>query len=85
MTVVDLIPRIFLASEDIDRTPECLKAPDNPSSVDVGCATTYTAATSLYAFFMSTWNALLNYHTHLEEEYANYRKPPDGADSMTRQ
>ncbi|GFV64534.1 uncharacterized protein TNCV_4965151 [Trichonephila clavipes] len=21
-----------------------------------------------------------NYHTHLEEEYANYRKPPDGAD-----
>ncbi|GBL98445.1 hypothetical protein AVEN_187772-1 [Araneus ventricosus] len=20
-----------------------------------------------------------NYHTHLEEEYANYRKPPDGA------
>ncbi|GFV75495.1 RNA-directed DNA polymerase from mobile element jockey [Trichonephila clavipes] len=22
-----------------------------------------------------------NYHTHLEEEYANYRKPPDGADS----
>ncbi|GFW88193.1 uncharacterized protein TNCV_3500821 [Trichonephila clavipes] len=23
----------------------------------------------------------LNYHTHLEEECANYRKPPDGADS----
>ncbi|GFV89541.1 hypothetical protein TNCV_5016591 [Trichonephila clavipes] len=23
---------------------------------------------------------LMNYHTHLEEEYANYKKPPDGAD-----
>ncbi|GFV63125.1 transposable element Tcb1 transposase [Trichonephila clavipes] len=22
----------------------------------------------------------VNYHTHLEEEYANYRKPPDGTD-----
>ncbi|GFW85263.1 hypothetical protein TNCV_3250031 [Trichonephila clavipes] len=26
--------------------------------------------------------AMNNYHTHLEEEYANYRKPPDGADSV---
>ncbi|GFT42751.1 BRCA1-associated protein [Trichonephila clavipes] len=26
----------------------------------------------------------LNYHTHLEEEYANYRKPPDGVDSHLR-
>ncbi|GFW36408.1 uncharacterized protein TNCV_3713261 [Trichonephila clavipes] len=25
---------------------------------------------------MTCWN----YRTHLEEEYANYRKPPDGAD-----
>ncbi|GFV70709.1 BRCA1-associated protein [Trichonephila clavipes] len=25
-------------------------------------------------------DATENYHTHLEEEYANYRKPPDGAD-----
>ncbi|GFX27451.1 transposable element Tcb1 transposase [Trichonephila clavipes] len=25
-----------------------------------------------------------NYHTHLEEEYANYRKPPDGADSTSQ-
>ncbi|GFW90003.1 acyl-CoA synthetase family member 2, mitochondrial [Trichonephila clavipes] len=24
-----------------------------------------------------------NYHTHLEEEYTNYRKPPDGADSTS--
>ncbi|GFX15682.1 acyl-CoA synthetase family member 2, mitochondrial [Trichonephila clavipes] len=23
-----------------------------------------------------------NYHTHLEEEYENYRKPPDGADTF---
>ncbi|GFV38455.1 uncharacterized protein TNCV_4393361 [Trichonephila clavipes] len=23
-----------------------------------------------------------NYHTHLEEEYANYKKPPDGADTF---
>ncbi|GFV49220.1 retrovirus-related Pol polyprotein from transposon 412 [Trichonephila clavipes] len=25
-----------------------------------------------------------NYHKHLEEEYANYRKPPDGADSTSQ-
>ncbi|GFV62509.1 acyl-CoA synthetase family member 2, mitochondrial [Trichonephila clavipes] len=25
-----------------------------------------------------------NYQTHLEEEYANYRKPPDGADSTSQ-
>ncbi|GFU81030.1 transposable element Tcb2 transposase [Trichonephila clavipes] len=25
-----------------------------------------------------------NFHTHLEEEYANYRKPPDGADSTSQ-
>ncbi|PRD22696.1 UNVERIFIED_CONTAM: hypothetical protein NCL1_48445 [Trichonephila clavipes] len=25
-----------------------------------------------------------NYHTHLEEEYANYREPPDGADNTSQ-
>ncbi|GFV07966.1 BRCA1-associated protein [Trichonephila clavipes] len=25
-----------------------------------------------------------NYHTHLEEEYANYNKPPDGADCTSQ-
>ncbi|GFS97353.1 HTH_Tnp_Tc3_2 domain-containing protein [Trichonephila clavipes] len=31
-----------------------------------------------------TWcGNLLNYHTHLEEEYANYRKPPDDAESTS--
>ncbi|GFU48899.1 transposable element Tcb1 transposase [Trichonephila clavipes] len=25
---------------------------------------------------------LKNYHTHLEEEYGNYKKPPDGADKL---
>ncbi|GFU41094.1 BRCA1-associated protein [Trichonephila clavipes] len=30
----------------------------------------------------SCWIMLCkNYHTHLEEEYANYKKPPDGADT----
>ncbi|GFW32495.1 lig_chan-Glu_bd domain-containing protein [Trichonephila clavipes] len=29
-------------------------------------------------------DVLENYHTHLEEEYANYRKPPDGADSTSQ-
>ncbi|GFU96443.1 acyl-CoA synthetase family member 2, mitochondrial [Trichonephila clavipes] len=42
---------------------------------------------------LSTTNDLLykeagnlqkNYHTHLEEQYANYRKPPDGADSTSK-
>ncbi|GFT41453.1 hypothetical protein TNCV_3942191 [Trichonephila clavipes] len=25
-----------------------------------------------------------NYHTHLEEEYANYRKPPNGVNSTSQ-
>ncbi|GFX60412.1 acetoacetyl-CoA synthetase [Trichonephila clavipes] len=29
-------------------------------------------------------HSAVNYHTHLEEEYANYRKPPDGADSTSQ-
>ncbi|GFY29680.1 transposable element Tcb1 transposase [Trichonephila clavipes] len=28
----------------------------------------------------SSHSSVKNYHTHLEEEYANYKKPPDGAD-----
>ncbi|GFV71998.1 transposable element Tc3 transposase [Trichonephila clavipes] len=61
-------------SLSLNRTVTCMVLKANDRRTSCPCHDEFRGPRSDYV--------RQNYHTHLAEEYANYRKPPDGADTF---